>query len=86
MYIFIFLQQKGKEMIEPNYKNFKDLFTSICIIKANVVKLDRDNLKAYKCCFFKQKYARKYLDALWCYIWSDLTYIETIQRCWKKLR
>lgn len=64
---------------------FKTLFLSICIIKKDVIKLDRSSLAQYKCDFFKHKCARKYLDFMWEYIWGDMEYIEMMMKCWKKL-
>lgn len=58
------------------YTNFSHLFSLICEIKQNVLKLNGKELRNYKKVFYNQKFPVWQLNLLWEYIFDDISYEE----------
>ena len=54
------------------YERFDDLFLSICNLKENMLKLNRESLTKFKCDFYCQKFPIWKLDLIWQYFWDDM--------------
>jgi len=61
------------------YTNFKQLFSRICEIKQNVVKLNSKDLVEYRRNFFRLHFQEWQLTLLWEFIWDDKPYEEVKQ-------